>query len=191
MFCGRSCRARYLVTSQVEGAGSVRRDREARHTALGRRNELPATAHLPHNVCMRRRPWTGRSEDCGRIFKSLRVGRVNLTSRGDAAALVVQGDGVCMCGAVGNCPFWLLSGGPNPKLLLKAVGIQSFVIQKSGANTRFDVVLGSHDSAMETDLQRFRFDGVRYQRTGCATIEWDDEGGNRLNPPRIVGGPCR
>ena len=135
-------------------------------------------------------PGPGDPKTAEGVFESLRVGRVNLTSKGDSA-LLVQGDGVCMCGAVGNCPFWLLSGGPSPKLLLKAVGIQSFAIPKSGANTRFDVVLGSHDSAMETDLQRFRFKGVRYQRTGCATIEWDDEGGNRLNPPRIVGGPCR
>ena len=135
-------------------------------------------------------PGPGDPKTAEGIFKSLRVGRVNLTSRGDAA-LVVQGDGVCMCGAVGNCPFWLLSDGPNPALLLKAIGIQSFVFQNHGTNTHFDLILGSHDSAMETDLQRFRFDGVRYKRIACANIEWDDESGNQLNPPRIVGGPCR
>jgi hypothetical protein len=96
-----------------------------------------------------------------------------------------------MCGAVGNCPFWLLSEGPSPKLLLKAIGIQSFAVQKNRRRTRFDLVLGSHDSGMKTDLQRFHFDGARYQRIDCANIEWDDESLNRLDPPRITVGPCR
>ncbi len=108
-------------------------------------------------------PGPGDPKIAEEIFKSLRIDWVELTSRGDSA-LVVQGDGVCMCGAVGNCPLWLLSGGQNPRLLLKALGIQSFAIQNAGANTHFDLILGSHDSAMETDLQRFRFDGVRYKR---------------------------
>lgn len=60
-------------------------------------------------------------------------------------------------------PFLALSEGPYPKLFLKAVGIQSFAVQKNRSNTRFDLVLGTHDSAMETGLQRFRFDGGRFQ----------------------------
>jgi hypothetical protein len=72
-----------------------------------------------------------------------------------------------MCGGVGNCPFWLLSAGPNPKLLLKAIGIQSFAFQKNPASTRFDLVLGSHDSAMETHIQRFRFDGAGADALGA------------------------
>ncbi len=64
------------------------------------------------------------------IFKALRIRRIDLTPKGESA-LAIQGDGVCMCGAVGNCPFWLLSKGPNPKLLLKAIGIQSFAIVRS------------------------------------------------------------
>jgi hypothetical protein len=123
------------------------------------------------------------------IFKSLRVERVDLTSKGDSA-LVVQGEGVCMCGADGNCPFWLLGEGASPKLLLKATGIQSFFVQKNQGSARFNLVLASHDSAMETYIQRFRFDGARYQRAGCATIEWNDESGNRLDPPRITPGRC-
>jgi hypothetical protein len=134
-------------------------------------------------------PGPGDPKSAEGIFKSLRVVRVDLTAKGDSA-LIVQGEGVCMCGAVGNCPFWLLSQGPNPKLLLKATGIQSFSVQKSRAIGLFDLVLGSHDSAMETYIQKFRFDGTSYQRSGCATIEWDDEGGNRLNPPRITPGRC-
>lgn len=145
------------------------------------------TRHIT-SVCVAD-PGPGDPTTAEGIFRSLRVGRVDLTSRGESA-LIVQGEGVCMCGAVGNCPFWLLSEGPNSKLLLKAIGIQSFAVQRSRASTRFDLVLGSHDSAMETDIQRFRFDGAKYQRIGCATIEWDDESGNRLDPPRIISRPC-
>jgi len=134
-------------------------------------------------------PGPGDPKTAEGIFESLRVGRVNLTANGDSA-LVVQGEGVCMCGAAGNCPFWLLSKGAKPKLLLKATGIQSFSVQKSRGISPFDLVLGSHDSAMETYIQRFRFDGTSYQRSGCATIEWDDETGNRLDPPRITSARC-
>ena len=110
-------------------------------------------------------PGPGDPKSAEGIFKSLRVVRVDLTAKGDSA-LIVQGEGVCMCGAVGNCPFWLLSHGPNPKLLLKPTGIQSFSVQKSRAIGLSDLVLGSHDSAMETYIQKFRFDGTRYQRSG-------------------------
>jgi hypothetical protein len=150
---------------------------------------LRQLTHRITTVCVAD-PGPGDPKIAEEIFKSLRVDRINLTSRGDSA-LVVQGNGVCMCGAVGNCPLWLLSGGQNPRLLLKAIGIQSFAVQNDGANTYFDLILGSHDSAMETDLQRFRFDGFRYKRIACANIQWDDESGNQLSPPRIVGGPCR
>ena len=123
-------------------------------------------------------------------FKSLRVRRIN-TAPQESPALVVQGFGSCMCGATGNCPFWLLSLRKRPTLLLKTDGIQTFAIQKSRTNARFDLVLGRHDSATEEDLQQYRFDGTRYRLSGCATIEWADRFGNRVNPPRITPHRCR
>lgn len=124
------------------------------------------------------------------VFNTLRVGRVTMKARTDPA-LVVQGGGACMCGAVGNCPFWLISEGLNPRLLLKAEGIQSFYFQKGTAGAHFTLLLGSHNSAMATDLQRFRFNGFGYKPTDCATINWDDWVGKRLNPPHITSRPCR
>ena len=171
-----------LDESNAVGKGTVQLSAE--ETSLMRQ-----LTHRITSACIAD-PGPGDPRTVEGIFESLRVERVDLTSKGDSA-LVVQGEGVCMCGAVGNCPFWLLSEGPSPKLLLKAIGIQSFAVQKHRTTGHFDLVLGSHDSAMETDLQRFRFDGAKYQRTGCANIEWDDESGNRLDPPRITVGPCR
>ncbi len=123
-----------------------------------------------------------------RLFGRLRARRVTFTSQGESA-LVVQGFGACMCGAVGNCPFWLIAGQTQPELLLSAVGIQTFAFRES-ASDHFDLILGSHDSAMVTDLQRFRYAGTRYRRIGCARVEWDDESGNELHPPRITAERC-
>jgi hypothetical protein len=75
-----------------------------------------------------------------------------------------------MCGAVGNCPFWLIIGNPQPATLLHAVGIQTFKFQKSVTAAHFNLVVGVHDSAMMTDLQRFRFDGTKYQRNDRAFL---------------------
>lgn len=44
------------------------------------------------------------------LFENLRVGRVEIAPDGETA-LLVQGNAVCMCGAVGNCSFWLIGGG--------------------------------------------------------------------------------
>lgn len=95
-----------------------------------------------------------------------------------------------MCGAVGNCPFWLIAGETQPELLVSATGIQAFAFQKSPSSDHFDLVLGSHNSAMVTDLQRFRFVGSKYRRIGCATLQWADEIGNKLNPPRVTAERC-
>jgi hypothetical protein len=103
---------------------------------------------------------------------------------------VLQGFGVCMCGAVGNCPFWGIDEQAHPRTTLHAIGIQGFAFQKSATANHFDLVLGSHDSAMVTDLQKFRFDGTSYKRTGCASLQWADSVGNTLHPPRITSERC-
>jgi hypothetical protein len=123
------------------------------------------------------------------LFNELRAKRVLLTPDGKQG-LVVQGFGSCMCGATGNCPIWIIGEDSHAELLLQSAGIQSFAFQQSQAFDHFDLILGTHDSAMKQDLQRFRFDGSSYRRTGCATIEWSDEMGNRLQPPRITAVPC-
>lgn len=122
-------------------------------------------------------------------FKRMRVRRVPLTSHGDSG-LVVQGSGVCMCGAVGNCLLWVIGEQPRPLAILHAVGIQSFAFRNSATANRFDLVLGTHDSASATHLQRFRFDGRSYKRADCALLEWADPMGNVLHPPTITPERC-
>ena len=123
------------------------------------------------------------------LFLSLRVKRLELTPNG-MKALLVQGNDVCMCGATGNCTFWLIANEPNLKVLLKATGIQTFAIQKNKTSGYFDIVLGSQDSAMETYLREYKFDGKEYRLRRCSTIEWDDWQGNALAKPRIMPYSC-
>jgi hypothetical protein len=134
-------------------------------------------------------PGLGDAHTRSGMFSRIRVRRVSLTPKGDSG-LVVQGSGVCMCGAVGNCPFWVIDEQPHPNALLHAVGVQSFAIQKSSSADHFDLVLGSHDSAIAIYLQRFKFDGTRYRPSSCASLEWSDPVGNALHPPRITNQPC-
>lgn len=121
--------------------------------------------------------------------RSFRVKRIAI-GPGGVTGLVVQGMGSCMCGATGNCPFWLIGENGSPRLLLTEPVIQSFAIESVQSHGYYDVVLGSHDSAMRIDLQRFRFDGTRYRRHGCALLESGDQFGNQLRRPRITPSPC-
>ena len=123
------------------------------------------------------------------FFGQLRAQRVALTPHGDSG-LVVQGFGSCMCGAVGNCSFWIIGASPHRRVLLEGDGIQTFAFQATQSDGYFDLFLGAHYSAMRTDLERFRFDGTKYRRNGCATIEWADEIDNKLPHPRITPKPC-
>jgi hypothetical protein len=132
-------------------------------------------------------PWDPKT--ASGMFALLRVRRVAMAPNGEQG-LIVQGNGTCMCGAVGNCPFWLVTGKSNPRVILDANGIQTFGFQRSTTASHYDLILGRHDSAMATDLQQYRFDGKRYRRQDCALAEWADEMGNALPKPRITSRPC-
>jgi hypothetical protein len=85
-------------------------------------------------------PGPGDPHTASGMFNRVRVRGVSLTPEGNSD-LVVQGFGVCMCGAVGNCPCWVISQHPHPTALMHAVGIQSFAFQKSVTTDHFDIVL--------------------------------------------------
>jgi hypothetical protein len=132
-------------------------------------------------------PWDPRT--ASGLFEHLRVERVEIAPDGQKA-LLVQGNGMCMCGAVGNCSFWLLSGGKSPRVLLSAVGIEMFEIRKSRMGGYFDLMLASHDSASELFLQRFRFRRSKYENDGCALLDYADPVGRVYPEPRITPAPC-
>lgn len=134
-------------------------------------------------------PGPGDPKTARGLFEHLRVGRVGI-GPGGKRALLVQGNGVCMCGAVGNCPMWVVGSGSEPRLLLGAVGVQMFAFGKSGADGYFDLVLGSHDSASEFFVERFHFGGRKYEREGCALLDYASPAGRLYPRPRISPSPC-
>lgn len=136
-----------------------------------------------------RDPGPGDSKTARGLFEHLRVDRVGIGPGGEKA-LLVQGNAVCMCGAVGNCSFWLLSGGKSPRVLLSAVGIEMYEIRKSGTGGHFDLMLASHDSASELFLQGFRFRRSKYEKDGCALLDYADPVGRVYPEPRITPAPC-
>ncbi len=134
-------------------------------------------------------PGPGDPHTATGIFNLMRARHVQLSQHRDDPGLIVQGS-ACMCGATGNCSFWLISEQAHPKVLIHAIGIQTFALQKSPAADRFDIVLGQHSSATESILQQFRFDGTAYKRVGCADANWAGPDGNVLHPPRITPERC-
>lgn len=135
-------------------------------------------------------PQTNEHRRAADLFGRIRVEHIAI-SPSRPSGLVVQGTGACMCDAFGNCPFWIIDHQPQPTVVLKARSIQNFALQKSLTAGHFDLVLGSHLSAMVTNLQNFQFNGKRYQRKGCASLAWADEYGTLIIPPRITPEPCR
>lgn len=123
-------------------------------------------------------------------LESLTVHRVLLNDAG-LHGLVVQGWGDCMCGATGNCDFWLVEERPSGfEVLLHTMGIQSFAIEKARTNGYFDVVLGTHDSATETDLGLYHYTGTYYRRATCALMSYNGPNWTVLKVPDITPQKC-
>lgn len=123
-------------------------------------------------------------------INSLRIKRIRLDDAG-LSGLVVQGNGDCMCGATGNCNFWLIAERPSGfDVVLRTIGIQSFEIKKTMANGYFDVVLGSHDSATRTDLGLYHYTGTYYRRAACALMSYDGPNWTVLKTPHITPQKC-
>jgi hypothetical protein len=125
------------------------------------------------------------------LFRGLRVRRIAIGAD-KTEALVIQGWGGCMCGATGNCTFRLLEVSQSGyHVLLSAKGIQTFAILDSGAAGYYDIVTGAHDSASDTYLAKYHFDGERYRKYGCAELSYQGDRFDRLKTPRIIPEPCK
>lgn len=124
-------------------------------------------------------------------FENLRIKRVLLNSAGQHG-LIVQASGVCMCGATGNCDFWLIAERPSGfDVVLQTIGIQSFEITTTTSNGYFDVVLGSHSSATDTDLSLYHYTGSYYRRSACAFMSYQGDHFQTLTVPSITPQSCR
>jgi len=98
---------------------------------------------------------------------------------------LVQGQGD-ICGA-NNCAFWILTS--DYKILLDKV-TQTFKLQSSVHGGLPDIVTSMHDSAFESVLSYWRFQGKRYVRIACAEVAYSDHDGNAYKTPHISTRPC-
>lgn len=99
----------------------------------------------------------------------------------------VQGMGSCMCGATGNCAFWLLDS--RLHLLLDS-DAQGFAVLLPTTHGMHDVVLSLHGSATDSEHTLYRFDGRRYQRSQCADVDFAPTPERILKNPKVTLEAC-
>ena len=105
------------------------------------------------------------------LAKRTRVKLIDL-NRDGIPEVIAQGSGERVCGATGNCPFWIYQKqGGTYKLLLYGTA-QTFTIQPTRTNGFSDLVLGIHDSATRQDLLLYQFHRREYRQTGCYVADW-------------------
>jgi hypothetical protein len=129
-------------------------------------------------------PFPGQTQEV--IYQHMGFKRVDLAEQ--KTGYVVQGWGVCMCGAVGNCPFWVFDS--DMKVILKD-GAQTFAILPNITNGQYDLVLREHDSASESDWTLYQFTGKLYKKTRCADVNFSPTPNVVLKKPVITAVSCK
>ena len=99
----------------------------------------------------------------------------------------VSGWTYLMCGAVGNCMTWVLDS--NNKILLEDRGKAITVLNRTH-HVRPDILFSVHDSADDTELEKWRFNGSQYILTWCGTSTMGYLGHYKKHP-YIYSHPCQ
>jgi hypothetical protein len=126
------------------------------------------------------------AEQVNKAIQFFRVERLNL---GGTPALAVQATGGNLCGASGNCSFWIIDLRQR-RIVLRADAVQQFALAQTSKHGLPDVFTGTHESATEHELIRWQFIGGSYERAACATHDWSDADGNPLPQPKTTPHPC-
>ena len=126
------------------------------------------------------------SAQLNQVMRSFRADRVALAG---SPGLVVQPSGGELCGATGNCSFWIVDL-LHRRVLLNAVGIQSFAVTSPQPGAMPEIITRSHASAYEQELIRWQFQGSSYRRESCATVDNANDDGQPYPTPKITPHPC-
>jgi hypothetical protein len=119
-------------------------------------------------------------------IRSFRTERINL---GGASAIAVQpGDGE-LCGANGNCSFWIIDL-LHRRVLLRAEGVQSYAVESDRPHGMREVITAAQESATEQERIRWTFQAGHYEPQSCASIEYADHDGTQLAQPKVTPHPC-
>lgn len=126
------------------------------------------------------------TEQVNKTMQFFRAERLNL---GGTPALAVQANGENLCGATGNCTFWIIDLRQR-RIVLRADAVQQFAQAQTSKHGLPDVFTGTHQSATESELIRWQFVGGDYEPADCATEDDYSPDGNPLPQPKITPHPC-
>lgn len=130
-----------------------------------------------------------QGEGSGQLNNAIQSFRAERLSLGGAPALAVQPNGENLCGATGNCSFWIIDLHRN-RIVLRSDGVQQFAVEQTPKHGFPDIITATHDSATESDLIRWHFTGASYEPAECAMRDDADSNGNPLAEPKITAHPC-
>jgi len=120
-----------------------------------------------------------------------RIKYVALNSDGKSEVIVQAGDSTS-CSPVGNCVFWILRRRGNSYFLLLRSEAKLFTLQPSRTHGFLDIVLTRHNSAFDSEVRVYQFDGQSYQESDCYWAEWEPSGAHgeshNLRKPKLT--PC-
>jgi hypothetical protein len=125
-------------------------------------------------------------EEINRMIRSFRAERLTLDG---SPAVAVQPSGRELCGATGNCSFWIVDL-RHRRVLLNAIGIRTFAVSSTQRGSMPDVITGSHASTYEEEDIRWHFRGSSYERGECATVTSANGDGQPYPTPKIAPHPC-
>jgi hypothetical protein len=99
----------------------------------------------------------------------------------------VQAYGSNLCGAVGNCSFWVFDS--YHRILLRSIA-QTAGYLPTEDHGRNDILTAEHMSAWQQEITHWKFDGQKYKRFACADIESENLEGHRYMHPKVTKVPC-
>jgi hypothetical protein len=118
-------------------------------------------------------------------IRSFRAERISL---GSASAVAVSPNSGELCGANGNCSFWIVDM-THRHVVLHTDTVQSFAVDSPKPHTVANVYTSTR-SAASSEMIRWRYVGSHYERDSCATVNGTDDSGAPLREPRITPHPC-
>lgn len=126
------------------------------------------------------------SEQLNQVMRGFRAERLTLAGN---PALIVQPSGNELCGGTGNCSFWIVDL-RHRRVVLNAVGIQSFAVHATRPGGVPEIITSSHASTYEQERVRWQFQGSSYQRESCATVDTASDDGQPYPTPKVTPHPC-
>jgi len=131
------------------------------------------------------------SFDCSENFK---IAKVDLNSDGNPE-FAVQAFSNYMCGASGNCLFWIYQKTElGYEKILEADAVQQYHFRCPLGNGYCDIVTFTHDSAFDSSIAVYKFDGEKYKISECGERSYaylDKQGRfHERKQPLITIGKC-